>query len=54
MPEDMGRIYLYRTRHLRSFYTQVDLTGNGQANEQPVIKAEIINELEHISNKQVN
>lgn len=47
------RLYLDRARHLRSLYAQIDLTAYGEANEEPVIKAEVINKPEDISLAQI-
>lgn len=40
--------YLNRTGQIGCFNTQVDQTANGKANEQPVIEAKVINQLEDI------
>lgn len=40
--------YLNRSGHVRCFNTQVDQTAYGKADEQPVIKTEVINKLEHV------
>lgn len=38
---------------IRSLEAKVDLAGYGHADEQPVVKTEVINQLEDIRNRQV-
>jgi len=45
--------YLNRSGQVRCFNTQVDLTAYGKADEQPVIKTEVINKLEHVFHTEV-
>lgn len=45
--------YLNRTRHFGSFDAKVDLTGYRHADEQPVIKAEVVDQPEYIRHRQV-
>ena len=46
--------YLDGPVHVGELDPQVDLAGDGQANEQPVIEAEVVNELEDVPHAQVD
>lgn len=45
--------YLNRSVQIRSFEAKVDLAGNWQADEQPVIKTEVVDQLEDVGHGQV-
>ena len=45
--------YLNRSGKIRCFEAKVDLAGNGQADKQPVVKTEVVDQLENIGHGQV-